>query len=77
MEFQQMDYARMKNLQLTYTFPPRLTKKALLKDAQVFLSGQNLFLIYNGKGIWDGEFGGDRDNYPLMRVYAAGAKLTF
>ncbi|MBL7698552.1 MAG: TonB-dependent receptor [Chitinophagaceae bacterium] len=77
MEFQQMDYARMKNLQLSYNLPDRLIKKVLLKDAQVYLSGQNLFLIYNGKGIWDGEFGGDRDNYPLMRVYAAGVRLTF
>ncbi|MEP7257598.1 MAG: SusC/RagA family TonB-linked outer membrane protein, partial [Flavitalea sp.] len=77
MEYQQMNFARMKNVQLVYSFSNKLISKLKVKTAQIYISGQNLFLLYNGKGIWDGEFGGDRDNYPLMRVVALGARVSF
>ena len=78
MEYQDQSYARMKNIQISYTFPKRLLDVVFLKDAQIYVSGQNLFLIYASKNrIWDPEFSGDRDNYPLMKVMSVGAKISF
>jgi TonB-linked SusC/RagA family outer membrane protein len=77
MEYQNQSYARLKNVQLTYTIPDKVQSLVRLRNAQLFLSGQNLFLIYSSKGrIWDPEFSGSRDNYPLMKVITAGARVS-
>lgn len=76
MAFQDMDFARLKNLSLTYTIPS--SGSIFLKEAQLFLSGENLFLIYQKeKAIWDPEFVGNRNNYPLMKVFSLGARISF
>jgi hypothetical protein len=77
MEYQNMEYARLKNVQLSYTLPKRLQDAVKLRNAQIYVSGQNLFLIYASQGIWDPEFGGNRDNYPIMKVFTIGANVTF
>jgi hypothetical protein len=49
-----------------------------IKSAQVYVSGQNLFLIYAAKDrIWDPEFSGVRDNYLIMKVTSLGARVSF
>lgn len=68
-------YARMKNLQLSYTIPQNIQKAIWLKNAELYVSGQNLFLIYSGNKIMDPELGGSY-NYPLMRVYSVGVNIT-
>lgn len=77
MEYQNMEFARLKNLELTYTLPKTIQNPLKLANAEVFLSGQNLFLLYASQGIWDPEFSGNRDNYPIMRVYTVGARASF
>jgi TonB-linked SusC/RagA family outer membrane protein len=77
MEYQDMEFARLKNLQISYTLPQKLRDAVKIKNAQIYLSGQNLFLIYASQGIWDPEFSGNRDNYPIMRVFTIGANVTF
>ena len=78
MEYQNQYYARMKNVQLSYTVPRSVLKLNVLRDVQVYVSGQNLFLIYSSKDrIWDPEFSGVRDNYPLMKVFSFGARFSF
>lgn len=78
MEYQNQSYARMKNIQLSYRIPDKAIDKIYLKNAQVYISGQNLFLIYASKDrIWDPEFSGSRDNYPLMKVISIGARVSF
>ncbi|MEJ0103923.1 MAG: TonB-dependent receptor [Bacteroidota bacterium] len=98
--FQNAAYARMKNLQLSYTIPEHLSKIVWLKEAQIYISGQNLFLLYSGNKIIDPEVGGIRTktgsaavdpatgnalpdpaaagvtNYPIMKVYTIGARIT-
>ncbi len=69
-------YARMKNLQLSYTLPKKIQRTILLKDAELYVSGQNLFLIYSGNKIMDPELG-DSYNYPLMKVYSVGVNVVF
>ena len=58
--FQNAAYARMKNLQLAYTLPQHILRPLHLTNAQVYVAGQNLFLIYNGNKIIDPEVGGIR-----------------
>jgi TonB-dependent starch-binding outer membrane protein SusC len=67
-------YMRMKSLQLTYNLPSAIQDKLHLKNAQFFLSGQNLFLIYSKNKIMDPEIAGIF-SYPLMKVYAIGARI--
>jgi hypothetical protein len=91
--YQNCAYARMKNLVLSYTIPARILKTVLLKSAQIYVSGENLFLIYNKNKILDPELGGivtkisdapypgayDHTgvyNYPIMRSYTIGARIS-
>ena len=74
--YQNRAYARMKNLQLSYTIPRHLQDAVKLKNAQIYISGQNLFLIHSKTKIMDPELGSDT-SYPLMKVYAMGARISF
>ncbi len=92
--YQNSAYARLKNLQIVYTIPKKMQDKIRLKDAQIYVSGQNLFLLYSGNKIIDPELGGivtqnaginaDQNiyssagsiNYPIMKVYSIGARIT-
>ena len=93
--YQNAAYARLKNLQLSYTIPENIQKIIRMKDAQLFVSGQNLFLLYSGNKVLDPEVGGlmtrtgslatdaDRysaagiNNYPIMKIYTVGARISF
>lgn len=85
--YQNSAYARLKNLQLAYTLPASLQSKIKLKNAQVYVSGQNLFLIYNANKMLDPEVGGIVTstafepqtgvyNYPIMKVLTIGARIS-
>ena len=92
--YQNSGYARLKNLQLMYNLPEKIQNKIRLKNAQLYVSGQNLFLLYNGNKILDPEMGGlvtsnagatpDQNiytssgsvNYPIMKVFTIGARIT-
>jgi hypothetical protein len=69
-------YVRLKNLQLVYTLPAKIQNAVHLKNAQVYVSGQNLFLLYNKIKIMDPEIN-SIFSYPLMKVYAIGARISF
>ena len=69
-------YVRMKNLQLVYNLPAKIQNAIHLRNAQVYLSGQNLFLLYSKNKIMDPEIDGIF-SYPLMKVYAIGARIAF
>lgn len=78
MEYQNQTYARLKNVQLSYNFPRSIFRLNFIRNVQLYLSGENLFLIYSSKDrIWDPEFSGVRDNYPLMKVMSVGARFSF
>ena len=79
-------YLRLKNVQLGYTFPNELLKKAGITNVRIYFSGLNLltFTKYSG---YDPEVGmarsGDRTigfdevTYPQNRGYNIGINLTF
>ncbi|WP_153799001.1 SusC/RagA family TonB-linked outer membrane protein [Foetidibacter luteolus] len=86
--YQSASYARLKNVQLSYTFPARMLKVVHLREAQVYVSGQNLFLLYSGNKYVDPEMGGIKTGnaskdysgsgftlYPVMKTYAVGVRI--
>jgi TonB-linked SusC/RagA family outer membrane protein len=74
--YQKGGYARLKNIQLSYSIPQQLLKVIMMKDAQVYFSGDNLFLIYSQNKIQDPE-SGSMEIYPIMRVLTFGVRVTF
>jgi len=82
--YQKGGYGRLKNLQLTYHIPQRITKAASMKDFQLYFSGQNLLLLYNQNKLVDPESAnfGDPDEggveiYPIMKTFTLGLKVAF
>ncbi len=81
-------YCRLKNLQLSYTFPKKILKAMKIKGLMVYANATNLFTIsnyYNGydpetayqsgsQGATTGEIG---SNYPLCSTYTFGAEIKF
>jgi len=74
--FHKLGYARLKNVQVAYTIPEKVTKLLSLEQAQVFISGQNIFLVYNKNKIFDPEVS-NTQTYPLMRTFSIGGNLIF
>lgn len=74
-------YFRLKTLQIGYSLPANLIKKAGLQKLRFYVMGQNLFTITKYTG-YDPEIGGgvfsiDRGIYPQARSFIAGVNLGF
>ncbi|MEN6324144.1 MAG: TonB-dependent receptor [Proteiniphilum sp.] len=72
-------YLRLKNVQLTYSVPLKLTKKVGIDKLLLFLNGQNLFTLSKMKEF-DPEKNIKGDNYyeyPSVKTYSAGLNVTF
>jgi TonB-dependent starch-binding outer membrane protein SusC len=71
------DYIRLKNLEIGYTLPDNLTKKANISNVRVYLNGLNLFTIAKNQ-IFDPEATAQSGvYYPQARVLNAGLSVTF
>lgn len=74
-------YFRIKVLQIGYTLPTQLIKKAGLTKLRVYVTGNNLFTFtkYNGYDpeIGGGSYGIDRGIYPQARALMAGINIGF
>jgi len=76
-------FLRLKNIQLGYTLPFSVTKKAAISKARFYISGQNLWTLTKFTGV-DPEVGGDvlsfgftGWNYPQLKTILLGVNLTF
>ncbi len=69
------DYLKLKNVQIGYTLPSRITKKFYVQQLRFFVSGENLLTITDYPGL-DPEKG-SAIGYPLMRSVTFGAQITF
>jgi hypothetical protein len=72
-------YLRLKNIQVGYTLPIRITKRVHIQKFRIYLSAQNLLTWTNYSGL-DPEVGGwgiDCGIYPQPRVYMAGVNVEF
>lgn len=76
---QNATYLSLKNLQIGYTIPRRITQKARIERARIFFTGQDIWRI---TGMWYKAFDAENPNnnawnYPFFRSYAAGVNITF
>jgi len=74
-------YIRLKNLQVGYTVPKRITKKISVERLRFFLTGENLFTISGIHENFDPEVAtggwGSGKIYPLMRTFSFGLNIDF
>lgn len=74
-------YARLKNIQLGYTFKKGILDKLGMQHLRVYFSGENLITIDHLPDSFDPEtVGGDYGNgkaYPLQKTYSFGLNVTF
>jgi len=74
-------YVRLKNLQLGYTIPGRISKKANISNIRIYLSGENLLtftnlMIFDPEGF-KGRYSSIGDQYPLTKLYSIGMNINF
>ncbi len=74
-------YARLKNIQIGYTIPSKLTKKAGVSRARVYVSGQDIITVSAmGKfgTLFDPESANNTDNdYPYFSTASVGLNISF
>ena len=72
-----MNFLRLKTLQLSYNLPKPWVNKVHLKNAAVYVMGTNLFTLSRFK-LWDPELNTDNGaSYPNTTSYSVGINLTF
>lgn len=71
-------YLRLKNIQIGYTLPNKIAKKAGVSNLRVYVSATNLVTItnYSGYDPEVGVSGVDRGIYPQPRTFTIGATLN-
>jgi hypothetical protein len=69
-------FLRLKSLEIGYTLPPRLVKKAFMSNLRIYASGTNLF-HWSPFKLWDPEMAGNGLGYPLQRVINVGLNIGF
>lgn len=69
-------YLRLKNIVLNYAIPTKYYSKIGIAKASVFVSGNDVALLYSANKIWDPE-ANNPGVYPLMKTFAIGANITF
>ncbi|MEI7421510.1 MAG: TonB-dependent receptor [Prolixibacteraceae bacterium] len=70
-------YVRLKNLEIGYNLPDRITKLAKISKTRIYLNGQNLFL-WDKLKYWDPESIQSRlVLHPVMKIYNVGISMTF
>lgn len=80
-------YLRLRNVQLGYTLPVALTRKAAMQKVRVYVTGQNLltFTSYSGADPEVGQIastnylsrGVDIGTYPQAMTFIGGVSITF
>ena len=74
--YDNMAYFRLKNVTINYSIPKSLLSKVYISQANIFLSGNNLCLLYSAQRNYDPEVGNPQ-GYPAMRTYSVGLNVTF
>jgi hypothetical protein len=71
-----MSYIRFKNIQIGYTLPVKLLKRAGVNNFRIYCSTENIATITSFRGL-DPEMTGNRSNaYPLNRSYSVGINMS-
>lgn len=75
-------YMRLKNVQIGYTIPPKITRRAGISSLRVYVSGENLLTFTKLASMFDpeairGAYGYDGRIYPLSTTLSFGVNLNF
>ena len=79
-------FLRARNVQIGYTLPQNITKKAFIQRLRVYAQAENLFTLtrytgcdpeVSGGGSYGTEAGIDRGVYPQNRTFTVGVNLSF
>jgi len=71
------NYLRLKNVEVGYTFQPKMLQKAYINNFRVYVNGLNL-ITWDKMKIWDPEStSGNGQYYPQSRIINAGLRVTF
>lgn len=72
-------YLRLRNVQLSYNLPTKFLSKVGVKNASVYVSGDNLltFTSYPGRDPEVGESGEDTYSYPNIKKIVFGLNINF
>lgn len=69
-------YLRLKNLEIGYTMPKRISNAMHLENLRIYFMGTNL-LTFSDFDLWDPELGSSNGQaYPLARTYTLGLTLS-
>lgn len=72
-----MSFIRLKNAEIGYTIPKKITQKAKLSTIRVYLEGVNLLTFTDFK-LWDPELNASYGNvYPTTRTITLGLNINF
>lgn len=69
-------FLRLKSLEIGYSLPDDLIRKARMNKLRIYLNGSNL-LTFSKFKLWDPEMAGNGLGYPIQRVYNIGLQLGF
>ena len=79
-------FLRARNVQIGYTLPQAISRKAAISRLRVYLMAENLFTLTKYTGCdpevtggngFGTEQGIDRGVYPMSRIFSVGVNLTF
>lgn len=71
-------YLRLKNIQLGYTLPKKLSNNIGIKNLRVYVSGQNILTFTKYKGYDPESLSTQTEiGYPISKVYSTGLQINF
>lgn len=74
-------FLRLNNLQIGYTFSPKIMNTLKVKNLRIYINATNLFTLDNYYSGWDPEVdtdsAGDGGHYPTTSVYSIGINVKF
>ncbi len=76
-DYYNMAFARLKNVELSYTFPKNMLSTIKLKGASLYVTGKNLFFLYNKNAVGTDPEVTSVSTYPTTRIIALGARISF
>jgi TonB-linked SusC/RagA family outer membrane protein len=68
-------FLRLKQVEIGYTLPEKLTQKAFINKLRFYASGTNL-LLWSKFKMWDPEMAGNGLGYPVQRVINFGVNVN-
>jgi len=72
------NFLRLKNLEFGYQFEPDMLQKAFIKNARIYVQGNNI-AVWDDIKMWDPELGtaGSGAKYPINMTWTVGLELSF